>query len=298
MATPYSNKPRARVATLLGHRQVEVALPCLNSVVRHGSAQRVSLQIHDDGTLEPGDVDSLRARLGPVRIIGRREADLRLADHLRRNPRTRELRETNPLALKLVDTVLLAEGDSSLYCDADILFLRPYSGLWSAPETGVLFMQDSQNAYSVLSRDLHRLSGLRLAQKVNTGVVALRQSQYDSEFIEWLLGRPEIHRTPVWVEQTCWAALGARIGCRVADPRRVRVATRREMRLEEIVALHLVSSIRSRFLWLLRDAPDRLDEPSVEIGTFPCRPCGPLGLARTEVSRKLTALAHRFVPGI
>lgn len=153
---------RKTVATLLGHAHVGMALDCLGSLLRH-SADPLRLRIHEDGTLTPEDWDRLEAGLGgEIAFVSRAEADERVADRLGGRPVLRELRQRNPLGLKLLDIPMLAEGDDLAYCDADILFLRPFSGLFRFPdaETGAIFMSDRQNAYSVGS--WHLLAHRRL----------------------------------------------------------------------------------------------------------------------------------------
>ncbi|HEY4589541.1 MAG TPA: hypothetical protein VII86_09950, partial [Thermoanaerobaculia bacterium] len=115
-----------RVTTLLGHTHVEMALACLGSL-RRCSADPIRFRIHEDGTLTAEDRDRLVEGLGDPELLARSEADERVADMLSHRPSLLALRGTNPLALKLIDIPLLAEGDLA-YCDSDVLFLRPFSG--------------------------------------------------------------------------------------------------------------------------------------------------------------------------
>ena len=46
------------VSTLLGHAHVEMALPCLGSLLRF-SAEPLRLRVHDDGTLTAADQERL-----------------------------------------------------------------------------------------------------------------------------------------------------------------------------------------------------------------------------------------------
>src|SRR5579864_1733768 len=178
------------VSTLLGHAHVEMALLCLGSLLRYSTVP-LRLRVHDDGTLTAGDRERLAAALHDPEVVPRREADERLAAVLAARPATRALRATNPLALKLVDVPLLAAADEVAYCDSDVLFLRPFTGLFDLPPpAGALFMRDPQNAYSVRSWHLLREPRLRLAAHVNTGIVALRTSCYDLDLVEWFLSRP------------------------------------------------------------------------------------------------------------
>jgi hypothetical protein len=287
------------VSTLLGHAHVEMALLCLGSLLRE-SAEPLRLQIHDDGSLDREDLERLAAGLGEPAVVSRREADERLEDLLSFHPAARAFRRENPLGLKLLDTVFLAPAGELAYCDSDVLFLRPFSGLFALPEgAGSLFMHDSQNAYSVRSWHLLRERRLRLAARVNSGVLAFRTRLFDLDLLEWFLGHPEYRFAPVWVEQTAWALLGQAAGCRLLDPAAVAFPVPGRAPAEGTVALHFVSPRRALFAPLasaLGERPPRLpaapaaSAAPVEIRSFAAARLTPLGLAATEARRRLGRL--------
>lgn len=276
-----------RVATLLGHAHVEMALACLGSLLRY-SADPLCLRVHEDGTLTAEDREKLQAGLGDLEFVARTEADGRVADLLAGRPHLRALRGANPLGLKLIDVPLLAEGDVA-YSDSDVLFLRPFSGLFHFPEpdTGAVFMSDRQNAYSVRSWHLLAHPRLALPCRVNSGILLFRTSFYDPDLLEWYLSRPEFGFAPVWVEQTAWALLGWRAGCRLWDPHLVRLPGPEEVETEGAVALHFVSPLRGLLPRCLERSPDRTGEPPVPVGTVPARCCHAWDLAWTEARRRL-----------
>ncbi len=274
------------VATLLGHSHVEMALACLGSLLRY-SAEPLRLRVHDDGTLSGEDRDRLAAGLGDPGFVLRAEADARVEAVLAGRPALRAFRGTNPLALKLIDVPLLA-GDGLAYCDSDVLFLRPFSQLFTfpGPETGAVFMSDRQNAYSVRSWHLLRHRRLRLPCRVNSGVFLFRTRFHDPDLLEWYFGRPEFQFSPVWAEQTAWALLGQRAGCRLWDPRLVRLPDGGDP--GGAVALHFVSPLRSLLGPVLEQAPDRTGELPATVGTVAARRCHAWDLAWTEARRRLT----------
>jgi hypothetical protein len=278
------------VTTLLCHAHVDMALLCLGSLLAC-SAEPLRLRIHDDGTLTEEDRERLTAGLSGPDFVSRAEADERVADLLAGRPATREMRRRNPLGLKLVDAALLAPGERLLFCDSDVLFLRPFSGLWGA-EGETVFLRDSQSAYSVRSWQMLREPRLRLAGHVNTGIIGFPRAAYDPDLIEWFLARPEFNRTPVWLEQTAWALLGGRSGCCFVDPARVRLPGDRETELDdELVALHFVSPRRALLPVITGQARDRRGEPPVLLKTVPALPCPWWELAATELRRRLGRLA-------
>lgn len=282
-----------QVSSLLGHRHVEMALLCLGSLLR-GSAEPLTLRLHDDGSLTSEDRERLAAALGGPEVVARREADERVADVLARRPALAAFRRSNPLALKLIDAVLFA-GEELAYCDTDVLFLRPFGGLF-AEKAEAAFMADHQNAYSVRSWHLLLHRRLRLPRHVNSGLIQFPAAAWDPDLLEWYLGRPEFGFAPVWVEQTAWALLGERAGCRLFDPARIRIPEagpaegRSDEPSDETVALHFVGPVRRLLpLWAEQLAPHD-GRPPVEIGRVAAGRCGVVDLAVTEARRRLGRL--------
>jgi hypothetical protein len=276
------------VTSVLGRAHLEMALLCLGSLRRY-APWAVRFVLHDDGSLGEEDVARLEAGLAPVRVVGRREADERMAPLLADRPACRGLRATNPLGLKLLDAALLGDGDLR-FSDTDVLFLRPFTGLLERP-AGVrgVFMEDRVSAYSLRSWDLLRAPRLRLPRRVNTGLLAFDRAAYDLDRVEWFLSRPGHHRTPVWVEQTTWALLLGDAPARAWDPRLVRFPSETPETDRDAVALHFISPLRDR-LEARRDAPDRSGEPPVAVGTVPSRPESLPSLAWVEGRRRLRRL--------
>lgn len=274
------------VATLLGRAQVAVAALCLPSLVRYGGGG-VRLRLHDDGTLTQADVERLESVVGAVEVIWRREADARVEEILAARPAARAFRRANPLALKLIDPVLLGEGEVAAFCDTDVLFLRPFRAQLE-PGAGVdaVFMADTQSAYSLRSWQLLAVRGMRLLRRVNTGLYLFRRAAWDPDLVEWFARRPELHRTPVWAEQTCWAMLGARVPARLLDERQVVVPQERSALGPEVVAAHFVAPVRHRLAEIAAAAPDRAGEESVRLRCRPARPCRPHHLLGDELRRR------------
>lgn len=274
------------VSSLLGRRQVDTALVCLGSLLRC-SEEPLALRLHDDGTLGRDDLDRLEAGLGRFTLVQRAEADERVSELLARRPSLRAFRRENPLALKLIDVVAFA-GEELSFCDSDILFVRPFRNLFhlGGPE-GALFMTDIQNAYSIRSWHLLAHPRLHLPVRVNSGIIGYRCAAYDPDLLDWYLARPERRFAPVWVEQTGWALLGGRAGCRLLDPAQVAFPETGGYDDEAVVALHFVSSLRDRLAPVLERMPDRTGEAPVDIRSLPAARCGPLDLLAAEIRRRL-----------
>lgn len=275
-----------RVASIVGHAQVEMAVLCLGSLLRY-SVEELALRLHDDGSLTGEDRERLAAELRAPEVVSRAEADERTEDFLARHPALRAFRRGNVMALKLIDAMLFA-GDELAYCDSDILFLRPFSGLYPLRETaaGAMFMSDRQNAYSIRSWHLLRYPRLRLPQRLNAGITAFRAAGFDLDLLEWYVSRPEFQFSPVWMEQTAWGLLAERVGCRILDPAQVAIPVPGETVQEGTVALHFVSPVRSLLAgYAVRSGTDSR-EP-VGLRSAPARRCRVTHLAATEARRWL-----------
>jgi hypothetical protein len=238
----------------------------------------MTLLIHDDGTLNHEDCDKLVTALPGATIVSRNEADARIEPLLARYHKCRKYRQQHPLGLKLIDMALL-ETDELAYCDSDILFLKPYAELFKWPDdtTAAIFMQDIQDAYSLHPWHIYPFSKIRLPQKINSGLIFFRTSVYDLEFIEWLLGQKRLEKVfkkrAHWIEQTCWAALGWRVGCSVWSARQFIIATpNMEALSDETIGIHFVAACRGK----LQDFPTQRDcradrETAVSINAKPAQ---------------------------
>ena len=297
MTQPAEPAAAIRVASLIGHAHVELAILGLGSLL-HGSVEPLALRLHDDGTLTAEDRERLAAALDDPLFVMRTEADERVAGVLARRPALAAFRRRNPLALKLVDAVLYA-GETLAYCDTDVLFLRPFSGLFFSGETGAVFMADRQNAYSVRSWQLlwDHLKGHRLLlpKRVNSGILRFPTAAWDPDLLEWYLARPEFGFAPVWMEQTAWALLGGAAGCRLIEPAQIAIPEPGEIPAEgapgDRIALHFVSPVRALLpLWAARAVVRGDPRPPVAVHHVPAGRCGFLGLAATEARRVLGRL--------
>jgi hypothetical protein len=267
-------------------------LKCLGSLLRL-SSEPLSLLIHDDGTLTAEDQEALTSRLPGSTILARAEADSLILPLLTRYPNCLSYRRNHPLALKLIDMPLLEKGDLA-YCDSDVFFLRPYTRLYVWPEekSSAVFMQDSQEAYSLRPWHLYPIGKMRLPRRVNSGLILFRTAAYDLDFIEWVLGHQPLgevfKKRQHWIEQTCWAALGWRVGCYVWSARQLIIASPEMSGLSnDTVGIHFVAACRSK----LNDFPEQTSEAqesaAVVIHSAPSRASSPLRLLIQDVVKKL-----------
>lgn len=278
---------------LVCHRDVNLALTCLGSLLRF-SVEPLRLVIHDDGSLTSEDVTKLLDGLQDSTIILRREADERMNELLKNYPNCYKYRRDYIYGLKLLDIALLGQSNFA-YCDSDILFFRPFKGLFSFPnsETSAIFMRDYTDAYSMLPWHLIGSDKPKLISKVNAGLIFFRKSAYDLDFIDWFLGHEQFRHKVNWLEQSCWAALGQRVGCRQWDTQQVVLMRPGSRITPDLVAGHFVGEIRHRLGEFLAESEqlDHSDEPAV-VKTFVPPNCNLLELGQVHTMRQVKRLSN------
>jgi hypothetical protein len=257
---------------LLCHRDVDMALACLDSI-RRLCTPKIRFRIHDDGSLIGEDHDRLSLQ-GDVEIVTRQEADERMESMLRSFPACRKLRRDLPLALKLFDTILLSPTDNFSYIDSDMLFLSRFRNPFCADTyaSKSVFMRDRENSYSIRSWTYAFTPRIRLPSRLNAGLIVFHRSLFDLELIEWFLSNPATNAIPSMREQTTWAILGKRAECEMFDESQVRVMREKEPDEEQLLAGHFTA--RTRFLLPQYVERSLQADPNASPATFRTKPCG------------------------
>ena len=273
---------------LVCHEHVEMAIQCFCSLLKF-SVDPLALMIHDDGSLTTEDCQRLRHELSNTTVITRDEANELINPLLKNYPYTYQFRREVPHAVKLIDIPLMSQGDIA-FCDSDILFFRPFQGLFqgSDDKTSALFMQDYLEAYSVFPWHL-LTTGLRLPSKINSGLIWMRKSAYDLDFVEWFLSQRAFRSKPLHkMEQTCWAALGYRANCRIWNPSQVVLMRSDTMLTNTMVAGHFVKEVRYRMNQFLPEVEATLaaETQPLTLTTIPAQDCDILGLANNHWQRQ------------
>jgi hypothetical protein len=249
----------------------------------------LSLVIHDDGTLNPQDQELLLSTLDGAIILSKTEADSMVDPFLTHHPNCRAYRRNHPLALKLIDMPLI-EQDSLAYCDSDILFLKSFVELFSWPDEHrpAIFMQDLREPYALRPWHVYPMGDILVPRKVNTGLIYFRTSKFDLDFVEWFLGHQRLREIFIkrtwWIEQTCWAALGWQVGCRMWEPRQLLLAGPTMKMTRDVVGIHFVATYRNQLdQFVERTADVDSDEEPTVIRSRPARLTSPLRLLVSDV---------------
>lgn len=245
-STDRFDAPRLVVRSLVCTAHVEQACVLLGTLLE-ACLDPIRLALHDDGTLGPRDVAELEARLPGSHVVVRASADQATDELLRDFPSARAYRYEHPLALKLLDAVMLERESATALCDSDVLFRRPFRGLdrRSAGSPAVVLMKDATDGVSVPFRTRYlSMDRVKVVHRPNTGLMYMDTTAHDIEFIDWFLSKPTFRSDPHLVEQTCWGALASRAGSGYWDPAQV-LMPRETTGDDEVVAAHYHSNARS-----------------------------------------------------
>ena len=121
------------VQSLIGASQLPFYLSCLKSLITF-CQDRIDLQLHTDGTLSQREKDSIYSELNGtiVSITEFSENSSRVLDYLKGRPNCQKFRKDSIWGIEFFDPIYaFPEDPISFYLDADILFLRPFTGLFN-----------------------------------------------------------------------------------------------------------------------------------------------------------------------
>jgi hypothetical protein len=242
------------VQSLIGGSQLPFYLRCLKSLVTF-CEDPIELQLHTDGSLSQKDKDSIHSKLtGTIITITESSANSnRVLDYLQGRQNCQKFRKDSIWGIEFFDPIYsFPEDPISFYLDADILFLRPFSGLFDRNQVknGAIFLKDTQwDAYSF--RPWQMLLGKNKPQAVKgitTGLVFWDKTAIDWDYLEWFLGENHLHKIPEWIMPTAQAGLANRCDAKTISPRQIPNLYPNAQIHEDTFGLHLLGSYRKEWM--------------------------------------------------
>jgi len=242
------------VQSLIGGSQLPFYLSCLKSLITF-CQERIDLHLHSDGTLSHEDKNSIHTELNgtKVAITDSSENVSRVLDYLQGRPNCQKFRKDSIWGIEFFDPIYTFPKDPiSFYLDADILFLRPFSGLFDRNQVkhGAVFLKDTQwDAYSF--RPLQMLIGKNKPQVVKgitTGLVFWNKTVIDWDYLEWFLGENHLHQIPEWVMPTAQAGLATRCESKTISPKQITNLYPNAQIHEDTFGVHLLGSYRKKWM--------------------------------------------------
>ena len=282
------NPNPTNVRTLLCHRDVDLAINCLGSMLKY-SVDPVRLVIHEDGSLTPSDRIKLAEGLPGSWIFDRSETDSIMSVRLASYPNALAFRQSSVWGLKLLD-VVIAESGLCFYIDSDIRFFRPFRGLFvdAATKGRSVFLRDTVwQAYSIRPWHLLDNRSLQVASGINTGLTLFDPDLFDLDYVDWFLKQLDWRYLPAWTEPTCWAALALRADGHAVDPRQLCNLYPSASVTNLTIGAHFLSSYRANWNSLLHQPLEGTTALPEDVRFHQLRPLSPLSLAANQFKRKL-----------
>jgi hypothetical protein len=212
------------------------------------SRRRYALCIHDDGTVSERASLELRRQFPHSRFISRSEADATVLPLLKGYPRSKGLRQTNQLSLKIFDFAHYLQCDRMLLLDSDVLFFSEPTELLRRIEDPEYHKNtvngDIASAYTVTSEDVRRYSGLALVERFNSGLGLIHRNSLQLDWFEEFLSIPGIIGHFWQIEQTLFALCSSRFG---VDLLPSEYDVRTTDRIDGVPCSHYVGAIRHLF---------------------------------------------------
>ena len=241
------------VQSLIGGSQLSFYINCLKSLIEF-SADTFELYLHNDCSLSKGDEEFVYSELSgtDVTISDSSKSTNRTLDLLEGKPNSQKFRKESIWGIEFFDPLFSNVNDPiSFYLDADIFFLRSFSGLFSRSHTegGAVFLKDTQwDAYCI--RPWHLVGAGKkpdLVKGITTGLVFWDKRAIDWDYLEWFLGTQEFHNIPDWIMPTAQAGLAKRCQSKTVCPKQITNLYPNAKLSEDTFGIHLFGSYRKEW---------------------------------------------------
>jgi len=290
------------VQSLIGRNNLSFYLECLNSLTRL-CHEEITLLLHTDGSLNKKDMEFALNHFGAqsVRFHDTEKAKQVTLDHLEGHPNCQKLRQKSLWGIEFFDPLFSNPSDPiSYYVDADILFVRPFTGLFdsSAVKDGAVFLRDTQwDAYSLRPWQLFGL-GMRpaIVEGITTALVCWDKGAIDWDYLEWFLGQTKFHCIPEWVLPTAQAGLARRCKAKFVAPVQLTNLYPNATIEKETFGVHLLGSYRNEWRPKVKNYAREMpkEESPTQTCFESCRPRGVIAYARKQAKRWVNTRLDRW----
>ena len=281
------------VHSLIGGNQLTFYLRCLHSLLEY-CEDSIELQLHTDGSLSNEQKDSICEKLSDYRVLisdSDRNTD-HILDCLKDRPNCQNFRKKSIWGVEFFDPLFTnPEEPISFYLDADILFLRPFSGLFDSLQTqgGAVFLKDTQwDAYCFRPWSL---LGFRekpeLVKGITTGLVFWDKKAIDWDYLEWFMGTSYLHKIPEWIIPTAQAGLAKRCRAKTVCHKQITNLYPNAKISEDTFGVHLLGSYRKSWLEKLdaKRKGKKQSQPTLKVDFDACENQSFIGYSLNQVKR-------------
>jgi len=260
------------VQTLIGTKNLSFYTTCLQSLLNN-SRDPLNLLIHTDGTLTDEDKVALTS-MSEVDITFNNFKQSRLStlDYLQGRPNCQKFRKESIWGIEFFDPLFANPNDHiSFYLDADILFLRPFSGLFNHSQTegGAVFLEDTQwDAYCFRPSSLLGFGKKpEVVKGITTGLVFWDKRALDWDYLEWFLGATYLHKIPEWIMPTAQAGLANRCNAKTVSSNQITNLYPNAQISKDTLGVHLLGSYRKDWIEKLAEEGNHSNQNNHTITT-------------------------------
>ena len=252
------------VQTLIGKNQLQFFLNCIASLLDK-SIENISIHFHSDGSLTSKEEDCILSRFPKTNIFISNPSLSRSStlDALSGRPYCQKFRKESIWGVEFFDPLFAYPDEKiSFYIDADILFIRPFSGLFDRDkvQNGAVFLKDTQwDSYCFRPWQLiGRGQKPHVVKGITTGLVFWDKAAIDWDYLEWFLAACHLHSIPEWIMPTAQACLANRCDSKTICSRQIPNLYPNAKVYEETFGVHLLGSYRNQ--WIKKMEPRNLNK--------------------------------------
>jgi len=281
------------VQTLIGKNQLQFFLNCIASLLDK-SIENISIHFHSDGSLTSKEEDCILSRFPKTNIFISNPSLSRSStlDALSGRPYCQKFRKESIWGVEFFDPLFAYPDEKiSFYIDADILFIRPFSGLFNRDkvQNGAVFLKDTQwDSYCFRPWQLiGRGQKPYVVKGITTGLVFWDKAAIDWDYLEWFLAACHLHSIPEWIMPTAQAGLANRCQSKTVCPKQIRNLYPNAKISSDTFGLHLLGSYREQWLNKIQ-GNDHQNEKAIGVEDTIFKPCqkqGILGYTGKQVKR-------------
>ena len=242
------------VQTLIGNNQLDFYLKCINSLFLY-SEEEIIVHFHTDGTVSEKQKDLIFSHFSnwTVKFTDSNKNKEIVLDSLTGKPNCQRFRKDSIWGIEFFDPLFSYPTEKiSFFLDADILFLRPFTGLFdrSQVKDGAVFLKDTQwDAYCF--RPWHLIGNRKkpdLVEGITTGLVFWDKRAIDWDYLEWFLGASNLHKIPEWIMPTAQAGLANRCNAKTICPNQITNLYPNAQIHKDTLGVHLLGSYRKYWI--------------------------------------------------
>ena len=276
---------------MVGGKQLPFYQRCLQSLLTY-SLEPIELLLHSDGSINQSEKLLFSSRLGGsnVSFVESSVSKEKTMDQLAGRPNCQTFRAKSIWGIEFFDPLFSNIDDKiSFYIDADILFIRPFKGLFEPNQVsnGAIFLRDTQwDAYSIRPWQMFGLSQRpKIVKGITTALVCWDKTAIEWDYLEWFLGQVNLHKIPEWVMPTAQAGLAARCEAKTVHPFQLLNMYPNAKIQNHTFGLHLLGSYRKNWLAKLEELNFSEDRDAIDTKFPKCENLSPLSFGVNQLVR-------------